>query len=367
MRAVLVARKSLLELVREWQLLLLIVATPLAFLVITALGYSAPLLVTHPILIISPGDDGAPLVAELEAQRYGDSRAVFDVSETLDPAAARAALREQSAAALVTIAPQGASVTITGDALYPRFYRASIILESIVYGYVDRVAGRPPAVRIVEEPIFEVGPQTEFDLYAPGMILFGLLMIIPQTAMLVAREVRWGTLRRLRLTRLNASALLGGVSLSQMAVAVVQVVLVFAAALGMGFNNQGSLWLAVVVGLAVSFSAVGLGLIVACFVENDGQAINVGSTVMMILVFFSGAMYQLPPLTVFTLAGHQIGVFDLLPATHGFLALQQVLTYGAGLREIAFRLGVTVALSLLCFALGVVAFQRLKMRAHWVG
>jgi ABC-type polysaccharide/polyol phosphate export permease len=192
-------------------------------------------------------------------------------------------------------------------------------------------------------------------------------MIIPQTAMLVAREVRWGTLRRLRLTRLNASDLLGGVSLSQMVVAVVQVVLVFAAALGLGFNNQGSLWLAVVVGLAVSFSAIGLGLIVACFVENDGQAINVGSTVMMILVFFSGAMYQLPPLTVFTLAGHQIGVFDLLPATHGFLALQQVLTYGAGLREIAFRLGATVALSLLCFALGIFAFQRLKMRAHWVG
>ena len=37
-RSILVARKSLLELVREWQLLLLVVATPLAFLAITALG-----------------------------------------------------------------------------------------------------------------------------------------------------------------------------------------------------------------------------------------------------------------------------------------------------------------------------------------
>jgi len=355
-------RKSLLELLREWQLLLLVVATPLAFLVITALGYSAPLLVTHPLLIMDPGEHSAPLVAELEAQRYADGRPVFEFSETSDPAAAEATLKEQSAAALVTVSPDGASVTITGDALYPRFYRASIILESVVYGYVDRLAGRPEAVRIVEKPIFSVGPQSEFDLYAPGMILFGLLMIIPQTAMLVAREVRWGTLRRLRLTRLGAGDLLGGVSLSQMAVAVVQVVLVFGAALALGFNNQGSLLLAIVVGLAVSFSAIGLGLLVACFVENDGQAINVGSTVMMILVFFSGAMYQLPPLTVFTLADHQIGVFDIFPATHGFLALQQVLTYGAGLGEIAFRLGLTVALSLLYFALGVFAFQRLKMR-----
>jgi ABC-2 type transport system permease protein len=253
-------------------------------------------------------------------------------------------------------------VTITGDALYPRFYRASTILESVVFRTVDRLAGRPQTVRIIEEPIFQVGPRTEYDLYAPGMILFGLLMIIPQTAMLVAREVRWGTLRRLRLTRLNAGELLGGVSLSQLVVAVAQVVLVFAAALALGFRNQGSLWLAIIIGLVVSFSAIGLGLIVACFVENDGQAINVGSTVMMILVFFSGAMYQLPPLTMFTLAGYQIGVFDLFPATHGFLALQQVLTYGVGLREILFRLVATAALSLLYFALGVFAFQRFKMR-----
>jgi len=362
MRAILVAGKGLLELVREWQLLLLVVATPLAFLVITAMGYSAPLLVTHPILVISPGDGDASLVAELKAQRYADGRPVFDLSEPSDADAAQAALMEQSATALLTISPDGASVTIAGDALYPRFYRASIILESIVYDHVDRLAGRPEAVRIVQKPVFGAGPHTEFDLYAPGMILFGLLMIIPQTAMLVAREVRWGTLRRLRLTRLNASELLGGISMSQMAVAVVQVVLAFAAALALGFNNQGPLWLAIVVGLIISFSAIGLGLLVACFVENDGQAINVGSTVMMIMVFFSGAVYQLPPLTVFTLAGHQIGVFDLLPATHGFLALQQVLTYGAGLREIAFRLGVTMVLSLLYFALGVFAFQRLKMR-----
>ena len=135
-----------------------------------------------------------------------------------DPAAAQAALREQAAAALVTVPPDGAAVTITGDALYPRFYRAGVLLESVVYGHVDRLAGRPEAVRIVEEPIFALGPRTEFDLYAPGIILFGLLMIIPQTAMLVAREIRWDTLPRLRLTRIRAWDLLGGISIAQMIV-----------------------------------------------------------------------------------------------------------------------------------------------------
>ena len=111
------------------------------------LGYSAPLLITHPILVISPAGRSAGLVAELQAQRYADGHSVFEVSETSDPAAAQAALKEQSAAALVTVSANGASVTITGDALYPRFYRASVLLESVVYGYVDRLAGRSAAVR----------------------------------------------------------------------------------------------------------------------------------------------------------------------------------------------------------------------------
>ena len=362
MKPVLVARKFLLELMREWQLLLLVVITPLAFLLITALGYQTPLRVTYPILVINHSEQGTALVDDLQEMRYGNGRFLFEVTELSDPAVAQEILTEQSAAALVTIAEDDVSVTITGDALYPQFYEVSPILEDAIFDYVDGLTGRPELFQIVQEPIFDVGPETEFDLYAPGMILFGLLMIIPQTAMLVGREARVGTLRRLRMTGLSAMELMLGITLSQLVVALAQIGLVFVAALLLGFNNQGSLVTAVIVGLVVSFSAIGLGLVVACFVDNDSQAINVGSTVMMILMFFSGALYQLPPMTVFTLAGHQFGVFDVFPATHGFMALQQVLTYGSGFPGIGFRLGTTLFLSLVVFGVGVVVFQRLKMR-----
>jgi ABC-2 type transport system permease protein len=254
------------------------------------------------------------------------------------------------------------NMTIKGDALYMRFHRAGIILESVAMRHADRIAGRPEILQIVEEPLGDTSPHTEFDVYTPGMIIFALLLIVPQTAMLVARELRWNTLRRLRLTPMRAWDLLGGISIAQMVVAVFQVVVVFVSALLMGFHNQGSPLIAIVVGLAVSFSAIGQGLLVACFVENDSQAINVGSVVTMIQVWFSGSFYQLPPTTVLTLAGHQIDLFDVFPATHGFLALQQVLSYGAGFNEIAFRLGATLILSLVYLSIGVVIFQRLQMK-----
>ena len=362
MKAVIVAGKTLVEILREWQLLGLVLLLPLLFVGITAFMYPGSLLVTYPVLVISPDTQETPLVAELRAQHYTDGRPIFDLTLTADRQAADAALKEQKVTALVILSPGGSGATLVGDALYNRFYRASTILNGVISRYADRAAGRPEVVRVVEQPLAAAGPETEFDVYAPGMMIFAWLMIIPQTAMLVAREIRRKTLRRLRLASLRAWELLGGISLSQMAVAVAQVVLVFVAALAMGFHNRGSLGLATVVGLAISFSSIGLGLLVACFSENDSQAANIGGTFAMLQVFLSGAFYPMPALTVFTLAGHPIGLFDVLPATHGFLALQQVLCYGAGLRDVAFRLGATVVLSLLYFVAGVAVFQYLQMR-----
>lgn len=373
MKALLVARKSLIEILRESQLLFLVLLLPVIFVVLAAFTYSAPLTITYPVQVIS-AHPGEPLIDELKAQKYSNGRPVFEITVATDQVAAEAALEARDITALIVFAPHDAGdktrITIWGDPLYPRFHRASTILNSVFDRYADRLSGRPEVVRVVEQPIFaadsatapSAGPRTEFDLYAPGMMVFALLMIVPQTAMLVAREIRWNTLRRLRLTRLRAFDLLAGVSLSQLVVALGQVVLVFVAALVLGFHNQGSLLLATIVGLVISFSAIGQGLVVACFAENDSQAANLGSTLTMLQVFVSGSFYQFPPLTLFTLAGHQIDLFDVFPATHGFLALQQVLTYGAGLGEIGFRLGATLVLSALYFLAGVFIFQRLQMR-----
>ena len=368
MRALLVARKALVELLREWQLLLLVLGIPVAFVAITALGYNVPLLATRPVLAHCPTGCTAPgsaaLLDAFEGQRHANGQPVFEITSATDPAAAETALKTRSADALVTLAGDGSAITITGDAINPRFYRTSTIIEDVAVRHADRAAGRQPLVLMVEEPIAAAGPRTEFDLYTPGMIVFALLMIVPQTAMLVAREIRWRTLHRLRLTRLRAYEFLAGISLAQLVIAAGMVVLVLAASLAFGFNNRGSLGLAILVGLVVSFSAIGLGLVVACFVENDSQAINVGSTVTMIMVFFSGAMYQIPPLTILTLGGHPIDAFDVLPATHGFLALQQVLCYGLGLRQIAGRLAAALGLSLLTFAIGIAIFRKRQMAAR---
>jgi ABC-2 type transport system permease protein len=369
MRALLVARKNLIELLREPQLTLLTLLVPLGFLLITYAGYNTPLLITYPLYLIDKDPQSTALIDALESRQYADGRPVFELKPSTDRGAVEAGLRGHKAVASVEINPAEEAehlpqITILADAVYQPFMRASLLLDNTLFNYANQTTGHTPVVRVEEEPLFTTGPQTEFDLYAPGMTIFALLLIIPQTAMLVGREIRWNTLRRLRLTRLDAAELLGGISLAQMVVAVIQVVLLFAVALALGYNNQGELWLAVLIGLVVSFSCVGQGLLVACFIENDSQAINVGSTVAMFEVFLSGAFYQLPAPTMFTLFNHQISAFDIFPATHGFMALQQVLTYGVSLSDVGFRLGATLLLSVIYFAIGIIVFQRAKMQSN---
>ena len=365
-RLFLVARKSLYEIYREFQLLALVLVLPLAFLIITKVTYSGDLLVTHPVWVSNDSSKGETLIEYLSEQIYNDGDHIFRISQATDLPSANAKLADGRITALLSISEntsgEGLRITITGDALSPKFYRASTILESSIFEYTRDKAGIPQPIEIKEVPLAIAGPKNEFDLYSPGMITFGLLMIIPQTAMLVAREDRWKTLNRLRLSKLRSVEILGGISLAQFVIAVIQVVLVFVAAVIMGFNNQGSLGLAILIGLAICVSAIGQGLVVACFVQDDSQAANVASTFSMIQVFISGSFYQLPPLTMFSLAGYQIDVFDIFPATHGFRALQQVLTYGDGINEISFRLSATVILSIGYFFLGVLLFKRLKMR-----
>lgn len=363
MKVVQIARKFLREILREPSLLALILLIPLTFVGIAAFAYSAPYQGTHEIWVSVSDRGDAGLIEALRAASYPDGSPLFEVKTVDDEGEAQAALQDRRIAAFLEVETDGDLETkVHGDALNPRFYRVSVILDEILYQHADRIAGRTVPLEIVEARYAPGGPLNEFDYYAPGMMVFALLMLIPQTAMLVGRESRWGTLRRLRLSRVRSWEFLLGITLAQLAVAVILVLTVFLVALSLGYHNNGSLPLAMGVCLAISLSAIGIGLIVGCFVENDSQAVNLGSTVTMLGVFISGAFFPVPTTDLFTILGHSIALFDFFPATPGLLALQQILNDGAGLSHVSFRLSATLLLSVVVFVSGIALFQRRKLR-----
>lgn len=391
MKALSMARKTLLELVREPLLIGLLLLFPLLVLgfYYVAFGQTEQGLVKYLTVWVLNEDDGAELGGQrweaglqlIEALRQAEfeGHPIFDVTVVEDRRAAEISLRERKIALLLVVPSdfsraigaaavgenldRPAQVLVVGDPYGGNFLFARAFLDDMIHQFV-RYAGNGgrPSLSVAYTFVPGTGTMSDFDFGVPGVIVFALMFLTITTAMTMVREQVNGTLRRLRLSRAGSADLLLGVTLAQVVVALVLVPLTFGAALLFGFQGNGSLLLAMAAALLLSLAAVGLGLLTACFARNDGEAANLASVAGIMQVLVSGAMYPMPEVPLFSLAGRTIQIYDLLPPTHAAEALRQVLVQGKGLEAIGYELGALAVLSVVTLGVGVLLYRRLRMR-----
>lgn len=394
MKAFSIARKTLIELWREPLLLGLLLLFPIALVgfYYVAFGQTEEGLATYlSILVVNddagaasgsaPGGHwqaGADLIDVLRGTEW-DGDPVFEVEIVTDRHAAEIALRERKVALLLVIPAdftqallEGASgvagmspaeVSLVGDPNSETFVFAQSFINGLLREFVHQTVGWQDEVPPVNyEFLPGTGTMSDFDFGVGGIIIFGIMFLMISTATVMVRENVTGTLRRLQLTGVGAGALLLGVTLAQMGAAAIQVPITFGAAVAMGFRSNGSLLLAMGIGLLVALSAVGVGLIVACFARNDGEATNLASVALVPMAFLSGALFPMPSLPLFTVGEHTVELYDLLPTTHAAVAMRRVLIFGEGPGAIAYELVAMAVLSIALLVVGVVLYQRLRMK-----
>lgn len=281
-----------------------------------------------------------------------------------------------------------ASVEIRGDISKQSFYTSSSIVTSVVNDLRDKSrhraldmtksslesSGIPVSIYMESDQvnvqvtdISETSYMTPYDYMVPGMMVFGILMSGISVVSTLAEENSSGTLRRLRLTKMRSSDMLLGTLITYSVVSIVQVFILFAVALMLGYhaNNNASLTLAAVVAGILGAATVALGLILAAFARNPKQAAAIGPLVTVPISFLAGAFFPMPNPTIipdFYGAGSDFGLWDILPWTQGFRALTKVLTYGQGLEGIRLELTLLVVEGLIIFAVGVFLYDRFLLR-----
>lgn len=394
MKAFSIARKTLLELWREPLLLGLLLLFPIALVgfYYVAFGQTEEGLATY-LSILVVNDDagavsgsasdghwqaGADLIDVLRETEW-DGVPIFEVKVVTDRHAAEIALQERKVALLLVIpadftrvlleAASGiagmspAEVSLVGDPNSETFVFAQSFLNGLLREFVHQTVGwQDEAPPVNYQFLPGTGTMSDFDFGVGGIIIFGVTFLMISTATVMVRENVTGTLRRLQLTGVGAGALLLGVTLAQMGAAAIQVPITFGAAMAMGFRSNGSLLLAMGIGLLVALSAVGVGLIVACFARNDGEATNLASVALVPMAFLSGALFPMPALPLFTVGEHTVELYDLLPTTHAAEAMRRVLIFGEGPGAIAYELVAMTVLSIALLVVGVVLYQRLRMK-----
>lgn len=384
MKALGVARKTILEFLREPLLLGVLFGFPVLMIgfYYVAFGETEEGLAKYVVVHVVNEDDGEmgrQLIERMRGEEF-EGKPVFAVSEVSDRRDTEIALREHKATVLLVIPPgfsesisavsagedvPPAVVSLVGDLTSGEYVFARGFVYALLREFAVSAAGAPPGdgpPAVSYEFVPGTGTMSDFDFGVPGLIVFGIMLLAVSSAQTLVREHVNGTLRRLQLARSGAADLLGGVTLAHMAIALVMVPFTFGAAYAMGFRGNGSLLLAALIGLLLCLSAVGLGLITACFARNDGDAANISAGAGVIMVLMSGAMYPLPEAPIFTVAGFTFEAYDFLPPTPASEAMRRVLVLGDGPAAVSAEIVTLAVISALYLAAGVILYRRLRMR-----
>jgi ABC-2 type transport system permease protein len=335
---------------------------------------------SYTVLVINQdtGDRGEKIVEALRDMTYADGSPLLKARVASDRKEAERILKDRGAAAFLLI-PEDFSQTLQqlesgdrsvttqiifgGDLSNPYYMVAVNLALTAVDSYVQEITGQQPLIGYVEEPLGASAARSEFETYVPASLIFAVIMLIFLASMSVAREIETGTLKRLQMTSVSSLEILGGVTGALVLIGIAAITLAFLVAVLCGFHSQGPLWVAILVGAVASLSVIGLGMIVASFTRTVSQAFVVANFPMAMMMFFSGVIYPLPKVTILTVGTRELGLYDILPPTHAVIALNKVLTLGAGLNEVIYELAALTILSILYFVVGVWLFKHYHLRS----
>ena len=387
MRMLSVFRVSLREQLRSpWDLILTLLLAPMfIWLYWSMVGGGSTY---YKVLVINNDRGSCPIgnsaqtcaeqaIEQMSSLTYESGTPLLKLTDVHDRSEAASMLRNRKAFALVIFSEDftesiragepttaGAQVTFVGDLTNPYYTPAVVFSNAVLESYVREASGYPSPILVAEEPLGGSGSRSEFEIYVPGLLIAASTMMLFSIAILITRQVESGTVQRLQITRMTALDMLGGISILYILISLITVALSFATAQALGFRSQGPLWVGILICAITGVSVVGIGLITACFSRTVARAAIIVNFPLFLVLFFSGAVFPVGNPRLFTLAGRNYGIFDLLPQTHATNALNKVLSLGAGAGEVTFELVALSVLTLLYFAIGIWLFRRMYLKAR---
>lgn len=381
-----IAHKTLLEMIREIQILLIIFLFPVLMIGLYSVAY---------------GDTGGGLSSQLklmilnqqakpvaEAPAYDqelidylqklrlDGKPIFTLSTAESKASALTALQEKQILAILIIpenfqqslelAREPARVEIIGDTYSAQFTFAQSFLTGALDDFNHTLKNteglQENPVQIDYKFLEGTGTLSDLDFGLPGVLVFGLMFLSISTTQLLVREKSNRTLLRYRMSGISTMKIFLGLTLSQIVIALVLVPFsMFAAAL-MGFQARGSIFPLLLISSILTIAAVGIGLIVACFTKNESEAINISSSIVVPLVLLSNTLYPMEKSQLFSFFGMSFSFFDLLPTSVAADLLRNSLIYLIPLRDLLPWILWLCLQTIVIFAIGASLFKLFLFR-----
>jgi len=374
MRIISLFRKTWIENIRDWKILILTLTFAPLFVLLMFFYVGESTQSPYRVVVIN----GSDLIVEMTRVQDSEGKKIIEVKQALDMTSAREQLMNNAVDLVVEIPERFSEVLLSyrqgnqpapvvvktyGDPTKANYIMAAVWSDMITYEYAAATAGMQSPLDIQVNTVNGKQTLNEFELYVPALLVLALIMLMFTAAASLIKEKDKGTIIRLRLSNMTTFEWLTAVSLTQVIIGMLALALTFATAVALGYQTSGSLVAVLIVGLLSSLSIIAISLIVAAYLRTIFDLLTIGCFPFFILMFFSGGMFPLPPLRLFTIGDRAININDLLPTTHAINAMSKILNYGAGLNDLVFELGAIIVLTIVLFVFGIWLFTRRQMQA----
>lgn len=367
MRIFAIIKKSTIMQFRDyWALLLTILSAPFfifVYFIMTGGGST-----TYTVNYLYEDTTGVSnvktqFVRELKAVQYANGKSVLNVTETKDTTAVKTYIKNRKVDLLIII-PKGfadslksgniPNFLIFGEASNPKYSIGIIFTITGIESLVKTFSTNKPLYTFQEKLMGNSQAKSEFDIYAPGIFIFSIIMLLLSASLSIIRDVEDKTMIRLKLTKMTVFDYLIGNTFVQWVIGVFSFGLTYWLAILLGFNSQGSALLVLLVCSLTILSIIAVCLILVSFCKNATTVMIVGNFPLFILMFFTGSMIPLPRNEI--VAGYAIN--DILPPTHAVNALNKIFTFGAGLKDISHEILMLFLLTIVYYTVGIYLFRK---------
>ncbi len=191
------------------------------------------------------------------------------------------------------------------------------------------------------------------DFIGPGIIVFGILIMIPTSARIIVHDKEKGFMSRLLTTPARPVDFISGYFLCLLVIAIAQIILFMVLARLLGMDIVGNAGLAFLIFFLTALCSIGIGMIVGSLSKTENQAEPLCWILSMPLAMLSGCWFSID-----MLPSYLRNIAFAFPYAHTIEAARGVLSRGAGLEAIGVEFLFLAGWAAGAFILGIILFGR---------
>ncbi len=386
MRLLSIIKKSILEYMRSLWLLLLMVSMAPFFVFVYYLfiesenqDYELLFINNDRGIMLSAGtiNHGNNLIKALKSSIRDSLHMPITIEEKQNRQVALELLRSKRADALIVLPEDfskdlsnldteeftgSASVEFVGDLTDVQYMFCAVMANEFIQDHIYNITGRVRPLIAAETPLGSSGEISGMDVYMPGIFILSIIMIMFTAMFAFVSEVENRTMIRLRLSKITVFEYLCGISIVQVLIGVISVILTLMTAMALGFDFRGGLILFLVIAILTSISIIAFSLITAAFMKTVNEVLIIGNFPLFLFMFFTGAMFPIQGLEMFSIGGYPITIQGLMSPVHSINALRKIMIMDMRFAEIIPEIITLIIITFIYFIAGILLFHRRHMR-----